>query len=168
MPQPPPVHVLILFFLATCSIALHALHYVGFKDQMRCAKKIVDMIVYIRLTLDWSRRDCCVCLPFDWYVHLLLFKNKESNGCAIPMPFLCHSYAIPICIWPLESRIPYGVRVLLIDLVLYTRTKVVLFLVLTRRSCFSLSSGSCLILEACSCPVAWVALSLFCLWDHCL
>jgi hypothetical protein len=25
---------------------------VGFKDQMRCAKKIVDMIVYIRLTLD--------------------------------------------------------------------------------------------------------------------
>ena len=51
----------------------------------------------------------------------------------------------------------------LIDLVLYTRTKVVLFLVLTRRSCFSLSSGSCLILEACSCPVDGVALSLFCL-----
>ena len=90
-------------------------------------------------------------------------KTKKATA----VPFLCHSYAIPMPFlfaydrWNRVFRTAY--EYYLIDLVLYTRTKVVLFLVLTRRSCFSLSSGSCLILEACSCPVDGVALSLFCL-----
>ena len=50
-----------------------------------------------------------------------------------------------------------------ISLVLYTRARVVLYLILTRCCCFSLSSGSCVILEACSCLVDRIALSLFCL-----
>ena len=115
---------------------------------------------------------------------IVLFNYRLVNCCSLVVqkqrrqrlfhsyPFLCHSYSIPIWFlsvydrWKRVFRTAY--EYYLIDLVLYTRTKVVLFLVLTRRSCFSLSSGSCLILEACSCPVAWVALSLFCLWDHCL